>query len=178
MGVVVTLQHNGKRDLCGCMIMQSTTWPWRAGVSGCRQSNVLRSKRTLGVRESCLRLGSELLVTVRDAITGFGCDWCSSRLLSSSVANQNELRSMRLAISRRIDRALNFSASWGRVYWVLSAESMRLAKRHAGNDIPQVQTCHDQWGGGRKSWLKGLSLFVRIYGRRPCRNAAKMISML
>jgi len=88
MGLAVALQHNSKRDLRGCMIMQSTTWPWRAGVSGCRLSNVLRSKRTLGVRESYLLLGSELHVTVWDAITGFDCDWCSLRL-SSSTANQN-----------------------------------------------------------------------------------------
>ena len=90
MGLAVALQHNSKRDLRGRMIMQSTTWPWRAGVSGCRQSNVLRSKRTLGVRESCLRLGSELLVKVCDAISGHDYDWCSSRLLSPSIANQKD----------------------------------------------------------------------------------------
>jgi len=88
MGLAVALQHNSKRDLRGCMIMQSTTWPWRAGVYCCRQSNVLQSKRTLGVRESYLLLGSELHDTVCDAITGFDCDWCSLRL-SSSTANQN-----------------------------------------------------------------------------------------
>jgi len=33
---------------------------------------------------------AELLVTVCDAITGFNCDWCSSRLLSSITANQND----------------------------------------------------------------------------------------
>ena len=32
MGCVVTLQHNGTRGLRGCMIMQSPTLPWRAGV--------------------------------------------------------------------------------------------------------------------------------------------------
>jgi len=78
MGLFVTLQHNGEQDLRGCMIMQSTTWPWRAGVSGCRLSNLLQSKRTWRIRESCLRLVSELFVTVCDAITGFNCDWCSS----------------------------------------------------------------------------------------------------
>ncbi len=36
MGLVVTLQHDGTRGLRGCMIMQSTTWPWRTGVDGCR----------------------------------------------------------------------------------------------------------------------------------------------
>jgi len=90
MGLVVTLQHNGTRDLRGCMIVQSTTWPWRAGVTGCRQSNALQSKRTWRIRESCLRLVLELLDTVCDAISDFNCDWCSSRLLSSSTANQND----------------------------------------------------------------------------------------
>jgi len=32
----------------------------------------------------------ELLVTVFDAITGFDCDYFSSRLLPSSTANQND----------------------------------------------------------------------------------------
>ncbi len=41
----------------------------------------------------------------------------------------NELRSMRRAISRRIDRALNFSASWiGRK----SAESIEVTQRDDG----------------------------------------------
>jgi len=89
MGLAVALQHNGEQDLRGCMIMQSTTWPWRVGVTGCRQSKALRLDRTWRIRESCLRLVSELLVTVCGVITGFGCDWCFSRMLSSSTANQN-----------------------------------------------------------------------------------------
>jgi len=88
-GFIVTLRHNGMRDLRGCMIMQSTTWPWRIGVYCCRLPNVLQSKRTWRIPESSMRLVSELLDTVCDAITGFDCDWCSSRLLSSSIANQN-----------------------------------------------------------------------------------------
>ena len=41
----------------------------------------------------------------------------------------NELRSMRLAISRRIDRALNFSASW---IGCNSAESIEVTQRDDG----------------------------------------------
>ena len=89
MGLVVTLQHKGKLDLCGCMIMQSTTWPWRVEVYCCLQSNALRSKRTWRVGGSCLRLAPELRVTVCDAVVGFKCDWCSSRMLLSSTENQN-----------------------------------------------------------------------------------------
>ena len=88
MGLIVWLQHNGTRDLRGCMIMQSTTWPRSAGVFSCRQSNARRSKRTWSIRESCLRLVPELLVTVCDAISGFDCCWCSSRLMLSSTAQQ------------------------------------------------------------------------------------------
>ena len=50
MSPAVILQHNGTQELRGCMSMQSTTWPWRAGVSGCRQSNVLRVYRIETVR--------------------------------------------------------------------------------------------------------------------------------
>ena len=83
MGLIASLQHNGTRGLRGCMTMQSTTWPWPAGVSGYRQSNELDSKRTWRIRESSLRFVSVLLVTVWDAISGFECDSCSSRLLPS-----------------------------------------------------------------------------------------------
>ena len=33
MGLVVALQHNDMQGLRGCMIMQSTTWPWRVEVN-------------------------------------------------------------------------------------------------------------------------------------------------
>ena len=66
MGLVVTLQYNGTRDLRGCMIMQSTTWPWRVEVYCCRQSNALQSKRTWRVGESRLRF--RLLIFATAAI--------------------------------------------------------------------------------------------------------------
>ena len=56
MSFVVTLQHDGTRDLRGCMIMQSTAWPWRVGASGCSQSNALRRKRIATVWGKFLRL--------------------------------------------------------------------------------------------------------------------------
>ncbi len=91
MGLVVRLQHNRTRDLRGCMIMQSTTWPWRAGVSGCRPSNALRRDRTWRVRESCLRLVPEVLVTVCDAIVasiaiGVRRDYCHRALSIRTTA--------------------------------------------------------------------------------------------
>jgi len=71
---------------------------------------MLQSKRTWRVGESCLRLVTELLVTVCDAITGFDCDYCSSRMLSSSTANQNDyddrVRAEIVATPARRDRVL------------------------------------------------------------------------
>ena len=48
------------------------------------------------------------------------------QLLTVFSVTHNELRSMRLAISRRIDRALNFSASW---IGCNSAESIEVTQR-------------------------------------------------
>jgi len=55
MGLVVALQHNSERGLRGCMIMQSTTWPWRAGVSCCRQ--VKRHVQSPGQQETDEKFG-------------------------------------------------------------------------------------------------------------------------
>jgi len=47
--------------------MQSTTWPWRAGVSSCRQSNSRQSKRTLRngktISADCFRLVFQVLMS-------------------------------------------------------------------------------------------------------------------
>jgi len=75
---------------------------------------------------------------------------------------------MRQAISRTVDRALNFSASWGRVCGVLSPESIRLTKRHARNDTPDVLACHDRWGGGRGFRSKRRQRIVRICIANSC----------
>jgi len=58
------------------------------------------------------------------------------RLVAVRPANC-DLYGWRLA--GRIDRALNFSASWGRVWVLPTAESMQLVKRHRMNDT--------LWGG-------------------------------
>ena len=44
--LVVALQHNDTLDLRGCMIMQSTTWPWRTEVKCCLHQSPLLLKRT------------------------------------------------------------------------------------------------------------------------------------
>ena len=128
MGLVVTLQYNGTRDLRGCMIMQSTTWPWRVGVTCCLQSNALQSKRTWRIRESCLRLVPELRATVCDAVVGFNCDWCSSRLLSSSTANQNDwIQRVRAVDSTRVKNGRSSTSMQFFVlisYWSVSPESI------------------------------------------------------
>jgi len=66
---------------------------------------------------------------------------------------------------------------WGRVCGLLSAESMRLKKRHARNDTPDVLPCHDRRGGGRSFRSKGRQRIVRICRRETGRDDAKMVSM-
>ena len=86
MGLAVALQHNSKRDLRGCMILQSTTWPWRAGVSGCRQSNVLRRYRIATVRGKLFAIGCSSIAT--SASTSFSSVASSPSILSSPLCHR------------------------------------------------------------------------------------------
>ena len=139
MGLAVALQHNGTRDLRGCMTMQSTTWPWRVGVTGCRQSNALQSKRTWRIRESCLRLVLELLNTVCDAITGFVCDCCSWRMLSLSTANQNDcnhpVATRDFPLSKRPTSRLGCIAWFCHILRVVVVLTIRFDDQRTGHEL-------------------------------------------
>ena len=101
MGLAVALQHNSKRDLRGCMIMQSTTWPWRAGVYCCRQSNVLRRYRIATVRGKLFAIGCSSIAT--SASTSFSSVASSPSILSSPLRHRAlQIRTTIVTRSRQV----------------------------------------------------------------------------
>ena len=112
------------------------------------------------MNHSCARAANQRPVARRDSLSKIpllwltNCDLCGWRLAG------------------RIDRALNFSASWGRVWVLLTAESLRLVKRHQSHDTPWVAACHEDWDGRREFRSKWSQHIARICCQRRWREAA------
>ena len=114
------------------------------------------------MNHSCARAANQRPVARRDSLSKIpllwltNCDLCGWRLAG------------------RIDRALNFSASWGRVWVLLTAESLRLVKRHQSHDTPWVAACHEDWDGRREFRSKWSQYIARICCQRRWRDVAEI----
>lgn len=114
MGLAVALQHNSKRDLRGCIIMQSTTWPWRAGVFCCHQSNALCRYRIATVRGKLFAIGCSSIAT--SAGTSFSsvatspsilfCPLCH-RALPIRTTGISQTEQVTMTQTRPVDRGLD-----------------------------------------------------------------------
>jgi len=66
---------------------------------------------------------------------------------------------MRLAISWPYRSCVKLFRFVGQIVRVVYVESMRLEKRHASNDTPGAQPCHDRRGGG---WISRSDVWNRF----------------